>query len=203
MATPVNKCENCMNPFCKSLPSASQELLRQEAHGVTFRYKNEQAMFLGSGSIFIIASGAIMTIRNDEYGNSFGNDIMFAGDMIGIDQLFNPDHHITLCMRSLSPVTGCMVSCAAIERMIREIPGVAEPIIAHFSKRFAQLVANMMARLSKDNTEKVNYVVNLAKKGGLEYITQENISDFLGISRVTVSRSMSMPPVKKPENQEI
>lgn len=183
-------CTQCTNPFCAKLPPDCQKQLAAKATCVNYPYKKEQIICFGNGHVILVAEGILMTIRNNIQGKQQGVDILHAGDLMGIVQLFNQQYRNTITARPLSSVKGCLIPVSELEEMVKSNHTLAQIIIAHYSQRFARVLMHLSNLAIDDSKTKLNYAMNIANQMGADFITHEELAIFAGLNRVTVTKAL-------------
>ncbi len=186
----ASTCAQCSNPFCAKLPPDCQKQLFAKATLVNYPYKKEQIISFGNGYVLLVTEGNLMTIRNNIQGKQQGIDILHAGDLMGIVQLFNKQYRNTITVRPLSSVKGCLISVSEFEEMIKSNHTLAQVMIAHYSQRFARALMHLSNLAIDDSKAKLNYAISIADQMGANSITHEELAIFAGLNRVTVTKAL-------------
>lgn len=184
-------CDSCTNSFCQSLSPESRAKIFKMCRWVNYPYKKEQIVFFGNGNLLILESGALMTIRSTPEGKKQGIDILKAGDLLGIVQLFNKEYEDTISVLPLSSVCGCMLPIEGIEQLIRENHDISNAIIAHLSRRFVRVIHHLSVHSFGTSKDKLDYALyKTTNDRDIKHLTHEELAILSGLNRVTVTRTI-------------
>lgn len=190
MNSAPKSCDCCTNSFCQSLTPESREKLFKARHWVNYKYKNEQIVFFGHGHLLILESGALMTIRGLAQGKKAGIDILKAGDLLGIIQIFNDDYEKSISILPLSSVCGCLIPINVMNRLINENHDISNAVIAHFSRRFARILCHLSVYSLGTSRDKLDYALVATNDLDIKQLTHEELATLSGLNRVTVTRTI-------------
>lgn len=191
MHSAPKSCDSCTNSFCKSLSPESRAKIFKMRRWVNYPYKKEQIVFFGNGNMLILESGALMTIRSTSEGKKQGIDILKAGDLLGIVQLFNKDYEDTISVLPLSSVYGCMIPIDGMEQLIRENHDISNAVIAHCARRFIRVIQHLSVHSFGTSRDKLDYALyKTTNDSDIKQLTHEELAILSGLNRVTVTRTI-------------
>lgn len=176
------------NSFFQSISPESKTKIVAASQRIHYEYKKEQVFFFGYGQVLILESGFLMTIRNNEQGKKAGIDILKAGDLLGICQLFNYDYKNAISFLPLSAVYGYLIPTENLNQLIKKNNDLAVAIIAQFSRRFVSIVNHFAINEMGVSHDRLRYALKISDSLEIKQPTHEELAIFAGLNRVTVTK---------------
>lgn len=202
-------CENCQNKMCsKRVPifsSFNQEEIEKVSKLIVRRqYKKGELVILEGTmleSLIIVNSGRVKAYRNTSEGKEHILYIFSEGDFFGEKNLFL-NREATYNAEALEDTGICTINKAAFQQLMRENPDLSFKVMEELCSRLLRL-ENTIESMGTRNVElRVNTVlVEFSEKYGRQHengilvelpMSREGIANYIGLTRETVSRKMSL-----------
>ena len=186
----------------QNLESADKSALAAKAIRKEYK-KGEQVFNQGdhADKMFLIKAGIIKISKVSRGGDEFILDIRRKGDFLG-EQIFWDDFKYPGTATCMADCYICGYSRDAFEKLIMDYPKIGLNVVKNLSKHIEFLNSRASGMLYKDLSEKIyNFLLALAKEIGEKKegsltisfnLTHEEIGFFLGVHRVSVTKSMNI-----------
>lgn len=153
-------------------------------------------------TLFIVNSGKVKLSKFNKEGKEQILNIISDGDIFGEYHLFTDSEPYNFSAIALTDVKICTLRKQDMDYLMQKYPNISYKVLQEVSKKLAG-AENLAQNLSTINTDnKVTYVLKeLAQKYGtvrnnqvrLELpITREEMANYAGVTRETMSRKLSM-----------
>ena len=183
--------DNCQNCFCRSLTQKSREKICKAKIWVNYSKKHQQIFFLENKQIIILEQGVVMPLRSAVNVRQQSVDLMRAGDLLGIVNLFAEGERESFTVLPLMDSAGCMIPVTMFENFIRTDSDIAEAVIKQYSARYSRVVDNFVCKTLNSSEDRLKYAITQLKKNGVPFASHEEIALLSGLNRVTVTKKMS------------
>ena len=150
--------------------------------------------------LYTLLDGALMRYRPAPEGTRQIVNIMFPGDLIGIQGLHDePFQHV---VEALMPVRLCRFDSRDLDALIGSDPGLGHDLVWMAAKEESALESHLVALGKRRATKRIAYLASFILDRSFETglspspsavqlpITQAQIADMLGLSHVHCNRSI-------------
>jgi CRP/FNR family transcriptional regulator len=199
------ECVDCsMNSVCQPLATAKQSINLSDSY-LQRRIATKAGNILFSQStplinIYAVSSGTFKLCQQTDEGTENIIDLRFPGELIGEDALFLKNYNYTATAIGDSSV--CKVSVEQMRSCGQLIPEVQQNIIELLSKQSYVSQQNFQAYIGKKSADSLlaafllNIIERNARYSGSDnrielFVNRNDIANFLGIRRETLSRVFS------------
>lgn len=152
-----------------------------------------------SEALYLIKDGSFKLVRGNEDGKEVILQVAGKGEVLGEAALFRAgEHPVTAVAMEDSRV--CSLSRRRFEKVLRESPDLALQVIFSLGSRLYSTWEQVSDLRTGTTRERVlNLLLRLAGEHGEPcpegtlvrvYLTQQDIADFVGVSRVMVARTI-------------
>ncbi|GBF31948.1 transcriptional regulator [Desulfocucumis palustris] len=172
-------------------------------------YRRGDVLFLQgdpADSLFLIKEGSFKLVRMNEDGKEAILHIAGKGEVLGETALFREGTQPAAAI-ALEDARVCALSRSRLEQIIRESPDLAMQVIFSLGNRLYTAWEQMTELRTGTTLEKVlNLLIRLAGEHGEPcpegtrirlHLTQQDIADFVGASRVMVAQSLKELAARK------
>ena len=205
----IFKCESCINKLCAKKVPIFSALSTKELSGVVARTghreyeKGETLCNEGDvgNSLYIINEGSIKLIKTNREGKEQIIRILTPGSFFGEYYLFNDDERYNYTAIALENVKICTLNKGDMDEIIEKNPEITVKILKELSK-YLVAMEDLIQTLSTNDIEvRLAFILyDFSKKYGqvvddLIYIklpiTKEEMANYVGVTRETLSRKLS------------
>jgi CRP/FNR family transcriptional regulator len=149
--------------------------------------------------LFVIREGSFKSVWINENGKEIILQIAWKGEMIATNSIEQSSRHLASAI-ALEDSSVCIISREKLEEVIRDSPDVALQLICNLGNRVHQLSQQVTEfRIGSTRERVFHLLARLASQNGEPYgkgtkiktrLTQQEIANFVGASRVMVSQSL-------------
>lgn len=150
-----------------------------------------------SDTLFLIKEGSFKLVRVNEEGKEVILQLAGKGEVLGEAALFREGNHPAAAI-ALEDARVCALNRRRLEEIIRESPELALQVIFSLGNRLYNTWEQVTELRTGSTRERVlNLLIRLAGEHGKPcsegtmikiYLTQQDIADFVGVSRVMVAQ---------------
>jgi CRP/FNR family transcriptional regulator len=150
-------------------------------------------------SLFLIKEGSFKLVRVNEEGKEVILQVAGKGEVLGEAALFRKGTQPASAI-ALETARVCSLSRQSLEQIIRESPDLAMQVIFSLGNRLYDTWEQVTELRTGSTREKVlNLLIRLSIEHGEPcpegtkiklYLTQQDIADFVGVSRVMVAQTL-------------
>lgn len=150
-------------------------------------------------SLFLIKEGSFKLVRVNEEGKEVILQVAGKGEVLGEATLFREGTQPASAI-ALETARVCSLNRRRLEQIIRESPDLAMQVIFSLGNRLYHIWEQVTELRTGSTREKVlNLLIRLAGEYGEPcpegtkiklYLTQQDIADFVGVSRVMVAQAL-------------
>lgn len=202
-------CESCQHKVCAKRVPIFSILTADEISRVVNLIKRKQysrgEMIIMEGSrldsLIIVNSGQVKAFKDTLEGKEQILYIFSQGDFFGEKNLL-ANHNATYNVEALEVTNVCTIKKDDFQQLLREYPEIGFKIIETLCSRLERLENAIESMGTKDVEARVNAVLlEFARKYGQNNhngivvelpLSREGIANYIGVSRETVSRKMSL-----------
>jgi len=202
-------CESCQHQMCANRVPIFSTLDAQELYKVVNLIirkeydKGEMVVMEGDylENLVIINQGQVKAFKDTQEGKEQILYIFSEGDFFGEKNLLL-EQKSTYYIEALEKTKVCMINKKDFQSLLRELPGIGIKIITELSNRLEKLENTIQMMGTKSVEVRVNTVLlEFAKKYGKVHekgieidlpLSREGIANYIGLTRETVSRKMSL-----------
>ncbi len=205
---PNNKyvdCDNCaMEPLCVPIETNKQPLTLTETY-LSRRISTDsgQALFVKDepiSAIYAVSSGTFKLTLNNENNEEKVMGFRFAGELIGEDALHPEKYAYNAVAIGKSSV--CKVDVSELKACCEVIPNLQLNLVDLLTRQSSISQTEFQALIAKKSAESLlaAFLLNIAKRKSAHdgtkdslnlSISRDNIANFLGLRRETLSRIFS------------
>lgn len=152
-----------------------------------------------SDTLYLIKEGSFKLVRVNEDGKEIILQLAGKGEVLGEAALFRENSHPAAAV-ALENARVCALSRQRLEKIIRESPDLALQVIYSLGNRLYNAWEQVTELRTGSTRERVlNLLIRLAGERGEPcpegtliklQLTQQDIADFVGVSRVMVAQSL-------------
>lgn len=150
-------------------------------------------------AVYLIKEGSIKLVHVTEDGKEVILQVVGKGEVLGEASLFREEAHLATAI-VIEDARVCVVTRQRMEDAIRKSPDLALQVITSLGNRLYE-AWEQVTNLNTGNTREkiINLLVRLASEHGEKYeretiirlyLTQQEIADFVGASRVMVAHAL-------------
>lgn len=202
-------CEHCQHQLCVSRVPIFSDLAPEElsriADLIVRRKYNKGEIIIMEGSrpesLVIIDRGRVKVFRNTHEGKEQILYIFTQGDFFGEKNLLK-NQEATYNAEALEPTDICMIDKKAFQDLLRQYPDIGIKIIDELCGRMEKIESAVQSMGTKSIETRINgllldYTERYGQKSARGMLVElplsrEGIANFLGVTRETVSRKLSI-----------
>ncbi len=151
-------------------------------------------------SLFLVLSGRVKAVLLAEDGRELILAVFGPGEIFGEMALFDPDERRTATVVTVEPVSLFTLSGKEFMAMLSNHPAIAQSLLRTLTQRLKESSSRIANLIFLDTYSRVGtYLVKMAEEQGrrladgslvLTRPPQQDIADYIGSSRETVSRAL-------------
>lgn len=201
-------CAICKETYCVSKISLFSHLHREDMTTVLKKidrktYKKGEFLFTPGDTaerLWIVNEGSVKVFRYTIDGKEQILYLLTEGDFLGDLNLFKENRY-EYYASALESTRLCTLTRKNFQQILLEVPAINEKILAYAYDRISSLEKQIQTVTSKDVSLRLaNFLLHFSrhfgiKKGDIIEITfpisREDIANYLGLTRETVSRQLS------------
>lgn len=209
MTTSLCSCHSCHHKLCAQRVSIfstldSQQLLKITDLIIHKEYKKGELLIMegeAMDSLVILNEGQVKAFRTTQDGREQILHIFSEGDFFGERNLLR-DYASTYSIEALEEVHVCLIHKREFQLLIKEYPDIALRIMEELCERLDRLENTVEAMGTRPVEARVSSVLlEFADKYGKPHpkgtlielpLSREGIAHYIGLTRETVSRKMSL-----------
>lgn len=145
---------------------------------------------------YTISEGAVRVVKLLPDGRRAILDFLFKGDFLGL----NSEGHYAYSAEAITPVKLCSFPRSRLQALFDEIPKMESRLLGIYTEKLVAGQKQLTDLARKSPRERVAaFLLNFAEKEGLKTaedkftlpMSREDISDYLGLTIETISRTLS------------
>ena len=205
----VCQCESCHHKICtRRVPVFSgldaEELGKVVSLIVRKHYEKGQAVLHEGSSpegLIIVSKGQVKAFRHTQEGKEQILYIFSEGDFLGEKNLLR-NQAAKYNVEALEATNICMIKKSDFQKLLEDYPAISMKIMEELCNRLDRLENTIESMGSKNVEARVSSVLlEFAAKYGQEHpkgilielpLSREGIANYIGLTRETVSRKMSL-----------
>lgn len=209
MTTSLCSCEACNHGICAQRVSIFSSLDEKQLIKITDlithkEYKKGELLVMegeAMDSLVILNGGQVKAFRTTQDGREQILHIFSEGDFFGERNLLR-DHPSAYSIEALEDVHVCLIHKREFQKLIKEYPDIALKVMEELCERLDRLENTVEAMGTRPVEARVSSVLlEFADKYGKPHpkgtmielpLSREGIAHYIGLTRETVSRKMSL-----------